>query len=245
MTRTRLPSTLWALIAAITVAHGSCHGSEPQGATDVPQETKEPAPPLSQDALAKAPEVRQQPANDQSAENADVATFGAGCFWCVEAVFQEVDGVLAVQSGYAGGKIENPSYRQVCTGTTGHAEVCQIQFDPKRVSYDDLLQVFWRTHDPTTLNRQGNDVGTQYRSVIFYHNDNQRKLAEERKRQLDHAKVWPKPIVTEISPLPKFYKAEAYHQNYYRSNPRQGYCQFVIRPKLEKFRKVFQDKLKE
>jgi len=173
-----------------------------------------------------------------------LATFGAGCFWCVEAVFQRLRGVVSVESGYAGGTIDNPTYKQICTGTTGHAEVCQIRYDPAKVSFDELLEVFWRTHDPTTLNRQGADVGTQYRSVIFYHDDQQRVQAQRRKQELDKSGAWGAPIVTEISPLVKFFKAEDYHQNYFRTNPQQGYCQFVIRPKLEKFEKVFQDKLK-
>jgi len=172
-----------------------------------------------------------------------IATFGAGCFWCVEAVFQQLRGVVAVQSGYSGGDVENPTYEQVCTGLTGHAEVCQIQFDPAEISFDELLEVFWQTHDPTTLNRQGADTGTQYRSVIFYHDAQQKEIAEKRKQQLDEAGVWPDPIVTEISPFTKFYKAEEYHQNYYRDNPYNGYCQAVVRPKVEKFRKVFKDKL--
>jgi peptide-methionine (S)-S-oxide reductase len=182
------------------------------------------------------------PAKDESAT--ELATFGAGCFWCVEAVYQQLEGVVSVESGYCGGKVDNPTYQQVCSGTTGHAEVCQIRFDPQRVSYDELLEVFWKTHDPTTLNRQGNDVGTQYRSVIFYHTDQQRELAEERKRELNEAGAWDTPIVTDIVPSTVFYKAEDYHQNYYRTNPEQGYCQAVVRPKVEKFRKVFQDKLK-
>lgn len=182
------------------------------------------------------------PATGES--DTEVATFGAGCFWCVEAVFQQLDGVISVESGYSGGEIENPTYQQVCSGTTGHAEVCRIEFDPQRISYDQLLEVFWQTHDPTTLNRQGNDVGTQYRSVIFYHTDRQRELAEKRKTELNEAGAWDTPIVTEIVPATDFYKAEDYHQNYYRENPNQGYCQAIIRPKVEKFRKVFGDKLK-
>jgi peptide-methionine (S)-S-oxide reductase len=174
-----------------------------------------------------------------------LATFGAGCFWCVEAVFQQLEGVVSVESGYAGGTVENPTYKQVCTGTTGHAEVCQIRYDPAKVSYDKLLEVFWQTHDPTTLNRQGPDAGTQYRSVIFYHDDQQRDQAEKRKRELNAAGIWNAPIVTEISPLIKFYKAEDYHQNYFRTNPSQGYCRMVIRPKVVKFQKVFKDSLKK
>ncbi len=173
-----------------------------------------------------------------------VVTFGAGCFWCTEAVFLNVKGVLKVESGYAGGKVKNPSYREVCTGETGHAEVTQITYDPKVVSFDDLLEVFWNTHDPTTLNQQGADEGTQYRSVIFYHSEEQKKLAEAYKKQLEASHVFKNPIVTEISPFTIFYKAEDYHQNYYELNPTQGYCQFVIRPKVEKFKKHFAAKLK-
>ena len=174
----------------------------------------------------------------------ELATFGAGCFWCVEAVFQEMDGVVGVASGYTGGTVDNPTYEQICTGKTGHAEVIQISFDPHKVSYDTLLEVFWKTHDPTTLNQQGADKGTQYRSAIFYHDASQKKTAEDYKNKLAEAKAWDKPIVTEIVPLKKFYKAEDYHQNYYRNNPSQGYCSYVIQPKMEKFRKVFKDKLK-
>ena len=172
------------------------------------------------------------------------ATFGSGCFWCTEAIFENLNGVTSVVSGYAGGKVENPTYEEVCTGTTGHAEVTQITYDPNIISYDELLEVFWKTHDPTTLNRQGNDVGTQYRSVIFYHNKEQKELAEKYKAELDKSGAWDSPIVTEISPYTNFYSAEKYHQNYYENNPNQGYCAFVIAPKLEKFKKVFKDKLK-
>ena len=174
----------------------------------------------------------------------ELATFGAGCFWCTEAVFQNVKGVSKVVSGYAGGKVKNPTYREICTGLTGHAEVTQITFDPSKVSFEELLEVFWNTHDPTTLNRQGADEGTQYRSVVFYHTDEQRKAAENYKSQLEASKVFKNPIVTEISPLPDYYPAENYHQNYYNSNQNQGYCRFVIQPKLEKFEKVFKAKLK-
>jgi peptide-methionine (S)-S-oxide reductase len=187
----------------------------------------------------------QMPKETETRTDTKLATFGAGCFWCVEAVFQRLRGVVSVESGYAGGTVANPTYKQICTGTTGHAEVCQIRYDPAKVSFDELLEVFWKTHDPTTLNRQGADVGTQYRSVIFYHDDQQRVQAQRRKQELDKSGAWSAPIVTEISPLVKFYKAEDYHQNYFRANPQQGYCQFIIRPKLEKFEKVFQDKLKK
>ncbi len=174
----------------------------------------------------------------------DTATFAAGCFWCVEAVFQELKGVLSVTSGYTGGKIKNPTYREVCSGLTGHAEACQIVYDPAVITYDELLEAFWSSHDPTTLNRQGADQGTQYRSAIFYHNDQQKQLAETYKAKLNAEKAFEKPIVTEISPASVFYKAEDYHQNYYNENGDAPYCTFVIAPKLEKFRKVFKDKLK-
>jgi peptide-methionine (S)-S-oxide reductase len=176
--------------------------------------------------------------------NLEKATFGSGCFWCTEAVFQRLEGVTMVESGYSGGKIPSPTYEQVCAGTTGHAEVTQITYDPSRVTFDELLQVFWKTHDPTTLNRQGNDVGPQYRSVIFYHTEKQKELAGKYKRELDAAGAWKDPIVTEISPFTGFYKAEDYHQNYYNENRYKPYCMFVIGPKLEKFEKVFKDKLK-
>ncbi len=177
--------------------------------------------------------------------NMEIATFGAGCFWCVEAIFQRVEGVHKVVSGYMGGKTKNPTYKEVCTGTTNHAEVCQITYDPEKISYDELLEIFWKTHDPTTLNRQGADIGTQYRSVIFYHNDAQKQLAEKYKQALTNEKVFDKPIVTEIAPAQEFYIAEDYHQNYFNDNPNQGYCAFVIAPKVEKFRKVFKAKLKK
>lgn len=175
----------------------------------------------------------------------DTATFGGGCFWCVEAVFQRIKGVYSIESGYSGGQVKNPTYEQVCTGTTGHAEVAQIAYDPKVVSYEDLLDVFWRTHDPTTLNRQGNDVGTQYRSVIFYHSAEQQRIAEKSKKEAGALGLWKDPIVTEISPLTIFYKAEDYHQNYYNTHSSQPYCTFVIGPKIQKLNKLFKDKLKE
>ena len=173
-----------------------------------------------------------------------LATFGAGCFWCVEAVFQRLDGVEKVVSGYSGGHVSNPTYEQVCAGTTGHAEVCQISYNPQKISYDKLLEVFWKTHDPTTRNRQGEDVGTQYRSVIFYHDDEQKKLAEGYKAKLDAEHIWDRPIVTEIVPFPKFWPAESYHQNYYNNNPGKVYCSLVITPKVEKFKEIFQERLK-
>jgi len=176
--------------------------------------------------------------------NLDTATFGAGCFWCVEAQFQMLDGVVKTESGYAGGQVKNPSYKEVCNGTTGHAEVIQVTYDKTKLTYDEMLQAFWLSHDPTQLNRQGNDVGTQYRSVIFYHNDEQKKIAEDYRMKLNQEKVYDGPVVTEISPYTVFYKAEDYHQNYFNENGDQPYCAFVIQPKVEKFRKVFGKKLK-
>lgn len=175
----------------------------------------------------------------------ETATFGSGCFWCTEAIFQRIDGVVKVVSGYSGGKVKNPTYKEVCSGLTGHAEVTQLTYDPAKVSYEELLEVFWKTHDPTTLNRQGNDVGTQYRSVIFYHNAEQKALAEKYMKALDESGAYDAPLVTEISPLQDFYPAEDYHQNYYNLNGRQPYCTYVIQPKMEKFEKVFKDKLKQ
>lgn len=174
----------------------------------------------------------------------DTVTFGSGCFWCTEAIFQRLKGVVSVQSGYSGGHVENPTYKEVCTGTTGHAEVCQVVYDPTIVSFAELLEVFWSVHDPTTLNRQGNDVGPQYRSAIFYHTEAQRQIAEEYKKKLDESGAFDNPIVTEITPFSTFYKAEDYHQNYFNENGQQPYCSFVIKPKVEKFQKVFKEKLK-
>jgi peptide-methionine (S)-S-oxide reductase len=182
---------------------------------------------------------------DASANATDTATFGTGCFWCTEAIFQQLDGVLKVTSGYSGGHVAKPTYQQVTTGTTGHAECVQIVYDPAKLSFDELLEVFWQTHDPTTLNRQGNDEGQQYRSVVFYHDPAQKEKAEKYKAELDKSGAWDKPIVTEISPFKEFYVAENYHQDYYNSNGSQPYCYYVIRPKLEKFQKVFKSKLKQ
>jgi len=162
------------------------------------------------------------------------ATFGAGCFWCVEAVFEGIEGVHSVVAGYAGGSVPNPTYKDVCSGKTGHAEVAQLTYDSSKVTYEHLLDLFWKSHDPTTLNRQGADIGTQYRSVIFYHDENQKASAEQSKREA--SKKFTSPIVTEITPLDKFYEAESYHQDYYRNNPMAPYCMFVIRPKLEKLK---------
>jgi peptide-methionine (S)-S-oxide reductase len=184
--------------------------------------------------------------NDSIPQNTktEIATLGNGCFWCTEAIFQQVEGVIKVESGYSGGHVDNPSYKDVCTGLTGHAECLNITYDPAKVSFDELLEIFWQTHDPTTLNRQGNDEGTQYRSVIFYRNPEQKAIAEKYRESLNKSGAFDDPIVTTLEPFTTFYKAENYHQNYYNQNGSAPYCQFVIRPKLEKFQKVFKSKLK-
>lgn len=176
--------------------------------------------------------------------NIETATLANGCFWCTEAVFQQLDGVLKVTSGYTGGHVPDPTYEEVCNKTTGHAECLSIEFDNQKISFDELLEVFWKTHDPTTLNRQGNDTGPQYRSGIFYHSDEQKEKAEKYKKELDAGGVFDNPVVTEITPFTTFYPAENYHQNYYNNNGAQPYCSYVIRPKVEKFKKIFRDKLK-
>ncbi len=180
----------------------------------------------------------------ENSSTIDTVTFGSGCFWCVEAVFQQLKGVIKVTSGYSGGEVKNPAYREVCNGTTGHAEVCQIVFDKTKIKFEDLLEVFWKTHDPTTLNRQGNDAGTQYRSAIFYHNPHQKELAEKYKTELGKSGAFDNPITTEITACKNFYAAEDYHQNYFLQNGSEPYCRFVIQPKVEKFEKVFKDKMK-
>jgi len=172
------------------------------------------------------------------------ATFGAGCFWCIDACFRDLKGVISVKPGYMGGETENPTYEEVCTGKTNHAEVAQIEFDENEISYSKLLELFWFVHDPTQLNRQGNDVGTQYRSVIFFHNEEQKELAEKSKNALENEGVWENPIVTAIEPAITFYSAEDYHHNYFNDNPQNQYCQFVVRPKVEKFKKVFTELLR-
>ena len=173
-----------------------------------------------------------------------VATFGAGCFWCVEAIFQDLNGVYSVESGYMGGEKKDPTYKEVCTGTTGHAEVCRIIYDPRLLTFKDLLEVFWQTHDPTTLNRQGNDAGTQYRSAIFYYSEDQKKESEFYKSELDKSGAFSDPIVTTLESVDTFYPAEDYHQNYFNQNGDQPYCSFVIKPKVEKFKKAFSSRLK-
>ncbi len=177
--------------------------------------------------------------------NIETATFGTGCFWCTEAVFQQLEGVLKVTSGYSGGHVVNPTYEAVCNKITGHAECLNIEYDKTKISFDELLEVFWKSHDPTTLNQQGNDVGPQYRSAIFYHNEEQKEKAEKYKEELNKSGAFGKPIVTEISPFTVFYPAENYHQNYYLNNGSQPYCSYVIKPKVDKFKKVFKEKLKQ
>ena len=196
----------------------------------------------SRDMQASASETNA--INHISSMTLDTATFGNGCFWCTEAIFESLNGVQSAVSGYSGGHVTDPDYNQVCSGTTGHAEAVQILYDPSIISFEQLLEVFWSTHDPTTLNRQGNDVGTQYRSVVFYHNEKQKELAESYKQDLNNKKVFPDPIVTEIVAYSKFYPAENYHQQYFELNGHEPYCTFVIRPKLDKFKKAFHDKLK-
>jgi peptide-methionine (S)-S-oxide reductase len=198
----------------------------------------EPVKPTPKSAKGTTLEPAKEPAGMAK------ATFGNGCFWCTEAVFQRLKGVHHVVSGFSGGSVKNPTYQQVCTGTTGHAEALQITYDPKEISYEDLLAVFWHTHDPTTKDRQGNDVGTQYRSAIFYHSDEQKQLAEKNKKKLDESGLFRAPIVTEIVPFTAFYPAEDYHQNFYNQNPSHGYCRMIIGPKLEKLKAAFKDKLK-
>lgn len=188
--------------------------------------------------------AKEKPMNNNTGQY-ETATFGSGCFWCTEAVFERVKGVIDVVSGYAGGDVEHPTYEQVCTGSTNHAEVVQITYDPNIISYDELLEIFWKTHDPTTLNRQGADVGTQYRSIILYHNEEQRKKAEYYKEKLEQENVYDDPIVTQIEPFVTFYRAESYHQDYFKNNPRKAYCSFVIQPKINKFEKIFKEKLKD
>jgi peptide-methionine (S)-S-oxide reductase len=216
------------LVFLLSTFGAACHFAQ-----EAPQKDK-----LMQNDKPVAPTVNTQPDSGQTA----IATIGGGCFWCVEAVYQELNGVQKVESGYAGGHVSNPTYREICTGTTGHAEVAQITYNPGMVSFEEILEVFFTVHDPTTLNRQGNDVGTQYRSVIYYHNSEQKAIAEAAKSAA--SELWEDPIVTQIAPLDKFYKAEEYHQNYFRDNPSQSYCVYVVGPKVKKFREKFKAKLK-
>lgn len=188
--------------------------------------------------------MNQERSPSAHADQLEVATLGGGCFWCLEAVFEQLRGVKDVVSGYSGGDVVNPSYKQVCRGTTGHAEVVQVTFDPRVITFREILEVFFDIHDPTTLNRQGADVGPQYRSAIFYHDDRQKEIAEEVIEELDEQGLWDRPIVTEVTPLEAFYEAEGYHQEYYRDNPGQPYCRAVISPKVAKFRKHYGHSLK-
>ncbi len=217
------------VLGLVTGVGLQCYSCSPTKTPDAPEPGKE-----KQNVLIKADKMNAM----------DTATFGAGCFWCVETIFLQLKGVEKVVSGYSGGNIKNPSYKEVCTGRTGHAEVCQVIYDPKLISFKELLEAFWQTHDPTTLNRQGADVGTQYRSVVFYHTEVQKEEAAFFKKQLNESGAFSHPIVTEISPFTVFYPAEDYHQNYFNQNGDQPYCQYVIRPKLEKFKKAFGEKLK-
>jgi methionine-S-sulfoxide reductase len=230
-------------IAASTIAAAAVFGAAVlaitfAGSTDVSNPTDAHGPQSSKAA-------RAQPLAAADDAKLQKATFASGCFWCTEAIFDRLKGVKSVVSGYTGGLVPDPTYERVCTGTTGHAEAVQITFDPAEIAYDDLLRVFWQTHDPTTLNRQGHDVGTQYRSAIFYHDDQQRKTAEQYKRQLEASKAFPAPIVTEITAFDAFYPAERYHQDYFELNPAQSYCSMVIRPKVEKFQQEFKELLRD
>ena len=221
------------LLCLALVATTACNSAPNQS-----QGEKQPVSETESSKPEPAPSDQAAPA-EPAEEALETVTFGAGCFWCVEAIFQQLKGVESVESGYSGGTVENPTYKEVCTGTTGHAEVCQVTFHPSVIPFEQLLEVFWKTHDPTTLNQQGADVGTQYRSAIFYHNEKQKELAEEYKKKLDDSGAFSAPIVTEITPFTNFYKAEDYHQNYFRDNPNQSYCRAVIAPKVDKFEKVF------
>ncbi|MEM6297248.1 MAG: peptide-methionine (S)-S-oxide reductase MsrA [Bacteroidota bacterium] len=196
-------------------------------------------------ACAQTKDNKTESTKTKSMEGLEIATLGGGCFWCVEAVYQRIEGIEKVVSGYAGGSVKNPTYKQVTTGSTGHAEVVQVYFDPKVISYEEVLDIFWHSHDPTTLNRQGNDVGTQYRSIILYHNDAQKAAAEKSIKETDNSDLWNDPIVTTVEPLTDFYAAEDYHQNYYNLNKNSNpYCTFVISPKVQKIKKKYADRLK-
>lgn len=213
-----------------------CNVSNQVSTAEVEPMTEKPSDEIVQAAAATS---------EINADVTEIATFGAGCFWCVEAVFNELDGVVSVESGYMGGHVVNPTYEEVCSKTTGHAEVCRITYQPAKISFDELLEVFWQTHDPTTLNQQGADRGPQYRSAIFFHTPEQKELATKYKKALDESGAFRAPIVTEITAASTYYKAEDYHQNYFAMNPYDGYCNAVAKPKVDKVRKVFKDKLKK
>lgn len=222
----KLTTTFSLLLCCFLTACAGQQSVQPNLSMDINTETKEPVTPQPTDSL-------------------EIATLGGGCFWCLEAVYQSLDGVVKVESGYSGGNVKNPSYKEVCTGRTGHAEVIQVTFNPSLITYKDVIDIFWHIHDPTTLNRQGNDVGTQYRSVIFYHTEAQKAIAQQSKDEAQISGTWLSPIITEIVPFTVFYKAEDYHQNYFNDNPNQPYCVYVVSPKVEKFRKQYKDRLKE
>jgi peptide-methionine (S)-S-oxide reductase len=236
---------LFVLLLALAAALAACGAKGETAAARVPEVLRSTDVPGSETGALqdKASQGKNQAMNNS--QSREIATLAGGCFWCLEAVFDELRGVEKVVSGYSGGHVKNPTYEQVCTGTTGHAEVVQITFDPQVISYRELLEVFFTIHDPTTPNRQGADVGTQYRSAVFYHSPEQKAVAEKVIADLNAAKIWDHPIVTEVTPLAAFYPAEEYHQQYFERNPNQGYCRVVIAPKVLKFRKQFFSKLKK
>ena len=234
-----ISGVLCILVCSMVILANQDQQSDRNGQSSQRSETK------VQDPKTKADQEKKVTATDANPGKYQYATFGAGCFWCVEAVFQRLDGVIKVESGYSNGHVADPTYKEVCSGNTGHAEVCRVQYDPAVISFAELLEVFWTTHDPTTLNRQGADYGTQYRSGIYYHSDEQKKLAETYKTRLNDENVFGKPVVTEIVAAEKFYPAEDYHQDYFNQNPNAGYCRAVIVPKIQKFKKIFADKLKK
>ena len=231
-----LPHCYRWLIAVLLVAFAGC-----SNATTAQEKVAE----VQDEQTTSTPTtVTDGTTNEEKTVSLQTATFGGGCFWCVESVFLRLEGVETVTSGYMGGHIDNPTYKQICTGATGHAEVIQIQFDPEKIAFEELLAVFWATHDPTTLNRQGNDVGTQYRSAVFYHDDQQRAIAEESKEKLDASRFYRRPAVTEITPASTMFPAEDYHQDYFNQNPNDRYCNLVVPEKLDKLKKLFGSKLK-
>ena len=242
MKTTRLVSLLSLAAFAFLSLTSDCSAQSPAQPPAEPGEQATKASGAEQTGSESNPIPAIQP--NQEVVKMEKATFGGGCFWCTEAVFQQLEGVESVKSGYMGGNVKNPTYDDVCTGLTGHAEVIQIEYDPAKVTFDELLMVFWKTHDPTTLNQQGPDVGTQYRSAVFYHNDEQKQLAESYKEKLLKAKAFRR-ITTKIEPASELYVAEDYHQNFFNNNPKNRYCQAMINPKLDKLKEVFAEKLKK
>jgi peptide-methionine (S)-S-oxide reductase len=235
---------LISLLVGCVIAAG-CNASKPVSTAEAAPMTEIPSDENVQPIAAESGVASETTEAKHVGGEYEIATFGAGCFWCVEAVFEELEGVISVDSGYMGGRVVKPTYEQVCSGRTGHAEVCRITFDPAKISFDELLEVFWQTHDPTTLNQQGHDVGTQYRSAVFYHSPKQKELAEQWKKVLDESGAFRSPIVTEITAASVYYQAEDYHQDYFAMNPYDRYCNAVAKPKIDKVRKVFKDKLKK